>query len=156
MGEKNMKTLAINNGRDKTAYTFIEGSEEKGYFASSDFLTENITEGIKELCNRLRPEEIILQLPPSGLDRRTQKAIQEGFGRNVAAAFSLNRHPVIKNLMRTRASFGCCRREQAREAFEPTLNCDHRRRLTRREQMQLINTVTLAYDSAEASELDMS
>src|SRR5271157_17130 len=152
---RKMKVLAINNGRDRTAYTFIEGNKE-GYFASSDFLTGNINEEIKELCKRLCPEEIILQLPPTGLDKRTQKAIQEGFGRNVAAAFSLNRHPVIKNLIRTRASLGCCRREQAREAFEPALNRDHLRRFSRRQQMQLINTVTRAYESAEAAELGMS
>ncbi|MGO9569726.1 MAG: hypothetical protein ACLP5H_19515 [Desulfomonilaceae bacterium] len=151
-----MKVLAINNGRDRTAFTFIEGSKDKGYFASSNFLTGNIDEGIKELCKSLRPEEIILQLPPTGLDKRTQKAIQEGFGRNVATAFGLNRHPVIKNLMKRRSSFGCYRREEAREAFEPTLNCDQLSRFSRREQMQLINTVTLAYDSAETAELDMS
>jgi hypothetical protein len=153
---RKMKVLAINNGRDRTAYTFIEGNKDKGYFASSDFLTGNITVGIKVLCGHFRPEKIVLQLPPTGLDRRTQKAIQEGFGRNVAAAFSLNRHPVIKNLIRTRASLGCCRREQAREAFEPALNRDHLSRFSRRQQMQLINTVTLAYDSSEASELDMT
>ena len=151
-----MKALSINNGRDKTAYTFIEGNKEEGYLGCSDFLTGNITEEIQELCKRLRPEEIILQLPPTGLDKRTQKAIQEGFGRNMAAAFHLKRHPVIKNLIRTRASFGCCRREQTREAFEPALNRDHLSRFSRRQQMQLINTVTLAYDSAEASELDMT
>ncbi len=98
-----MKVLAINNGKDRTAYTFIEGSNEEGYLAYSDFLTGNITVGIKVLCGHFRPEKIVLQLPPTGLDRRTQKAIQEGFGRNVAAAFSLNRHPVIKNLIRTSA-----------------------------------------------------
>jgi len=147
-----MKVLVINNGRDRTAYTFIEGSKREGYLGCSDFLSGNITEEIKELCKQFRPEEIILQLPPTGLDRRTQKAIQEGFGRNVAAAFSLNRHPVIKNLIRTRASLGCCRREQAREAFEPALDSDHLSRFSRRQQMQLINTVTLAYDSAKAAE----
>jgi hypothetical protein len=151
-----MKALSINNGRDKTAYTFIEGNKVEGYLGCSDFLTGNITEEIKELCQRFDPEEVILQLPPTGLDKRTQKAIQEGFGRNIAAAFSLKRHPVIKNLTRTRASFGCCRREQARDAFEPTLNSNHLSRFSRREQMQLINTVTLAYDSAEAAELDIS
>ncbi len=129
-----MKVLAINNGRDKTAYTFIGGSREKGYFASSDFLTGNIDEEIKELCNRIHPEEIILQLPPTGLDKKTQKAIQEGFGRNVATAFSLNRHPVIKNLMKTRASFGCYRREEAREAFET--------RFKPRSSQQILQTAT--------------
>src|SRR5271157_2092531 len=101
----------------------------------------------KELCKQFRPEEIILQLPPTGLDKNTQKAIQEGFGRNVAAAFSLKRHPVIKSLTKTRASFGCYRREDARKLFEPTLNSDHLHGLPRRQQMQLINTVTLAIDS---------
>jgi hypothetical protein len=152
-----MKALVINNGRDKTAYTFIEGSKEEGYLARTDFLTGNITEGIKELCARFRPEEIVLQLPPTGLDRRTQKAIQEAFGRNVAAAFSLKRHPVIKNLMKTRASFGCHSREHAREFFGNTLKCGHHLRgLPRRQQMQVLNTVTLAYDSISAAEHDMS
>lgn len=153
---RNMKALAINNGKDRTAYTFIEGSKEQGYLACSDFLTGNITEEIKGLCKHFRPEEIILQLPPTGLDKRTQKAIQEGFGRNMAAAFSLKRHPVIKSLTRTRASFGCYRREDARKFFGRTLNCDHLRGLPRRQQMQVINTVTLAYGSAKAAELNLS
>ena len=149
---RKMKVLAINNGRDRTAYTFIEGNKEEGYLAWPGFLTGNITVGIKALCKRFGPEEIILQLPPTGLDKRTQRAIQEGFGRNMAAAFSLRRHPVIKNLSRTRAAFGCYRREDVRKFFGHTLKCDHLRRLPRRQQMQLINTVTLAYDSAKAAE----
>jgi hypothetical protein len=112
-----MKVLAINNGRDRTAYTFIEGDKAEGYLACSDFLKGNITEEIKDLCRRFDPEVIILQLPPTGLDEHTRKAIQEGFGRNVATAFSLGRNPVVKNLMGTRAVFGCFRREEAREFF---------------------------------------
>ena len=106
-----MEALSLNNGRDKTAYTFIEGNKEEGYLGCSDFLTGNITQEIKELCERFDPEEVILQLPPTGLDKRTQKAIQEGFGRNMAAAFSLGRYPVMKSLIRTRNAFGCYRRE---------------------------------------------
>jgi hypothetical protein len=151
-----MKTLAINNGKERTAYTFIEGTKETGYSVCSDFLTGNITVGIKGLCNRLHPEEIILQLPPTGLDKRTQKAIQQGFGRNIAAAFSLKRHPVIRNLMRARATYGCCRREDARKLFGRRLKRNQLRNLNRRQQIQLINTLTLAWDSVSAAESAMS
>jgi hypothetical protein len=147
-----MRVLAINNGRDKTAYTFVEGNKQEGCLACADFLSGNITEEIKQLCRRFSPEEIVLQLPPTGLDQKTQKAIQEGFGRNIAAAFSLGRYPVIKSLIRTRNAFGCYRREEAREFFGRTFKCDCLRRLPRRHQMQLINTVTLAYDSVKAAE----
>ncbi len=40
-----MKVLAINNGRDRTAYTFMEGEKGSGYLACSDFLKGNITKG---------------------------------------------------------------------------------------------------------------
>lgn len=151
-----MKVLAFNNGRDTTAYTFIEGDKESGYLACADFLKGNITEEIKDLCSRFEPQEIILQLPPTGLDKRTQKAIQEGFGRNVATAFNLGRKPEVKNLIRARAVFGCYRREDVRELFGRALGCDHLRMLNRRHQMQLLNTVTLAYDSVKAAEREMS
>lgn len=151
-----MKVLAINNGRDHTAYTFIEGEKGSGYLACSDFLKGNVTEGIKDLCRRYEPEQIVLQLPPTGLDERTRKAIQEGFGRNVAVAFSLRRSPIMKNLLRSRAIFGCYRREDARQFFGGGFRCDCLRRLNRRDQMQLINTLTLAYDSVKAAERAMS
>jgi hypothetical protein len=151
-----MKVLAINNGKDHTAYTFIEGDQAAGYLACSDFLKGNITQGIKDLCRRFQPEQIILQLPPTGLDARTQKAVQEGFRRNVETAFSLGRKLVVKHLMGTRAVFGCYRREDARQFFGHALRCDCLRTLNRRRQMQLINTVTLAYDSVKAAELGMS
>jgi hypothetical protein len=151
-----MKVLAINNGKDRTAYTFMEGNKQEGYLACSDFLKGNITEEIKGLCRRFQPEQILLQLPPTGLDARTQKAIQEGFGRNVAVAFSLGRYPIMKNLLRTRAAFGCYRREDARELFGRTLKCDCLGTLNPRHQMQLLNTVTLAYDSVKAAEREMS
>jgi hypothetical protein len=151
-----MSVLAINNGRDRTAYTYVERIEKGGYFGFSNFFGGNIAEEIKELCRRFEPEEIILQLPPTGLDKKTQKAIQEGFGRNMATAFSLGRYPVIKNLIRTRAAFGCSKREEARKVFGRKLNADYLRRLPRRDQMQLINTVTLAYDSVEAAEPHLS
>jgi hypothetical protein len=154
--DKGMSVLSINNGRDRTAYTYVERSENGGYFGLSNFLDGNITEEIKELCRRFEPEQIILQLPPTGLDKKTQKAIQEGFGRNMATAFGLGRYPVIKNLIRTRAAFGCSKREEARKVFGRKLNADYLRRLPRRDQMQLINTVTLAYDSVEAAEQHIS
>jgi hypothetical protein len=147
-----MKVLAINNGKDKTAYTFIEGDKTTGYLACSDFLRGNITEGIKELCWRFDPEEIVLQLPPTGLDARTQRSIQQRFGRNMAATLNLHRSPVAKNLMKARAAFGCYKREHARELFGYTFKCDCHRNLNRRQQMQLINTITLAYDSVKAAE----
>jgi hypothetical protein len=147
-----MKVLAINNGRDMTAYTFIEGDKGSGYVACSDFLKGNITAGIKDLCRRFQPEQIILQLPPTGLDERTRKAIQEGFGRNVAAAFSVKRYPLMKNLLRTRAAFGLYRRSDARDFFGSTLGCGCHRTLPQRRQMQLINTLTLAYDTVKAAE----
>jgi hypothetical protein len=151
-----MKVLAINNGKDRTAFTFVEGSRSEGYLTCSDLLTGNITEEIKELCRLFSPEEIILQLPPTGLDKKTQKAIQEGFGRNVAVAFSIGRYPVMKNLIKARASFGCCRREEARNLFGRTIRCDHLHRLPRRQQMQVINTQTLAYDSVMDAEHNIS
>lgn len=151
-----MKVLAINNGRDNTAYTFIEGDRGSGYLAYSDFLKGNITEGIKNLCKQYQPEEIVLQLPPTGLDVRTQRAIQEGFGRNIATAYSLGRYPIIKNLLRTRAAFGCYRREDVWELFGHTLKSDCCRNMNQRQQMQLINTITLAYDSVKAEELNIA
>jgi hypothetical protein len=126
-----MKVLAINNGREMTAYTFIEGDKGSGYQACADFLKGNITEEIKDLCRRFGPEEIVLQLPPTGLDERTQKAIKEGFGRNVAAAYSLGRYPIMKDLLRTRAEFGCYRREDVREFFGRAACCDCLRILNR-------------------------
>ena len=118
-----MIVLAINNGRDRPAYTLVKGSKEEGYMVCCDFLSGNIIEGIKALCKHFRPEEIILQLPPTGLDVRTQRAIQEGFGRNMAATFNLGRHPVIKNLTRTRKAFGCSRslsrNRRGLRGFEP-------------------------------------
>ena len=77
---KKMKALAINNGKDRTAYTFIEGSKEQGYLACSDFLTGNITEEIKELCKRFRPEEIILQLPPRDWTKEPRKQFKKDSG----------------------------------------------------------------------------
>jgi hypothetical protein len=153
---KNMKVLAINNGRDRTAFTFIEETEDKIYTICTDFLCGNITEEIKELCRRFEPEEIILQLPPTGLDQKTQRAIQEGFGRNIAAAFSLGRYPVLKSLIRTRSTLGCYRREQARDFFGSFVECDHLRKLPRRQQMQAINTLTLAYESVKTGERRIS
>jgi len=147
-----MKVLAINNGRDHTAYTFMERNRGRGYSTCSDFLDGDITKGIKDLCRRFQPDEIVLQLPPTGLDARTQKAIQAGFGRNVATAFSLRRNTVMKDLLRTRAAFGWYTREDVREVIGRTLACDHLRALNRRHQMQLLNTVTLAYDSVKAAE----
>jgi hypothetical protein len=147
-----MKVLAINNGKDITAFTFIEGNKQEGYVACSDFLKGNITKGIKDLCRHFEPEQIVLQLPPTGLDEHTRKAIQTGFGRNVATAFSLGRNPVVKNLMGTRAVFGCFRREEARAFFGSTLSCDCLRTLNRRQQMQLLNTVTLAYYTVKSAE----
>jgi hypothetical protein len=151
-----MKVLAINNGRDMAAYTFIEGDKGSGYFGCSDFLKGNITAEIKDLYRHFEPEQIILQLPPTGLDARTRKAIQEGFGRNVAAAFSLKRYPIMKDLLRTRAAFRCYRRKDVRQLFGRTLGCDCHRNLPRRQLMQLLNTVTLAYDSVKAAERERS
>jgi hypothetical protein len=151
-----MKVLAFNNGKDMTAFTFIEGSNGSGYLACSDFLKGNITAGIKDLCRHFEPEQIILQLPPTGLDARTQKSIQEGFGRNVAAAFNLGRYPIMKDLLSTRSAFGCYRREEAREFFGSALRCDCHRNLPQRLQMQLLNTLTLAYDSVKAVERERS
>jgi hypothetical protein len=151
-----MKVLAINNGKDITAYTFIKRDRGSGYLACSDFLKGNTTEGIKDLCRQFQPEQIVLQLPPTGLDECTQRAIQEGFGRNIAAAYSLGRHPIMKNLLRTRAAFGCYRREDVRKRFEQTLKFDCHRNINRRQHMQLINTILLAYDSLKAAELNIT
>ena len=150
--ENKMKVLAINNGRDHAAYTFIEGEKGSRYVAYSAFLKGNIMEEIKELCRHYQPDEIVLQLPPTGLDERTRKAIQEGFGRNVAAAFSLGRYPIMKDLLRARAAHGCYSREEAREFFCRGIVEDGLPGLTRRQQMQLHNTTTLAYDTVKAAE----
>lgn len=98
-----MKVLAINNGKDKTAYTLIEGTKGR-YLTYSDFLKGNITEEIKELCRRFQPDEIVLQLPPTGLHNNTRRAIQEGFGRNVAATFSLRRSHDSEELTQDKSS----------------------------------------------------
>ena len=152
---KEMKVLAINNGRDRTACIVMETVKGTKFRVASGFLSGNIAENIKALCKDYSPDKVVLQLPPTGLDKKTQKAIQEGFGRNVAAAFNLNRYPVIKNLIRTRASLGCYTREQARQFCEDVLSWDHVKRLSRRHQMQLINTLMLARDSVEAVDSEM-
>ncbi len=149
-----MKVLAINNGRDRTACAFIEYSKEGGYRARLDLLTGNITEEIKDLCRTYDPDEVILQLPPTGLDKTTQKAIQEGFCRNVAAAFNIKRIPLIKDLLKARASLGCYRREQVRQFFSHVLSWDHLRRLNRRQQSQIASTLALAFDAVKAAERD--
>lgn len=147
-----MKVLAINNGRDHTAYTLIEGDKRNGYTASSSFLKGNITQ-IKDLCWHLQPDRIVLQLPPTGLDNRTQHAVRAGFGRNVlAAGSSIGQFPIIKNLLSTRSALGCYSREDVRELFGYTLECDHLQGLNRRQQMQILNTVTLAYEEIKAAE----
>jgi hypothetical protein len=133
------------------AYSFLEGNNKQVDFGCSGFLKGNITEAIKRLCRELRPEKIILQLPPTGLDSKTQSSIQEGFGRNTAVALNLYGPPVVKNLVRARAAFGCRRREEARQFFGRIMGHDDLSKFTKREQMQLINTITLAFDTVKAS-----
>jgi hypothetical protein len=150
-----MKVLAINNGKDSTAYTWITSTRKDQWHSDSGFFTGNIAQRIKEFCERFGPDQVIIQLPSTGLDKATRKAIQEGFGRNIAAVASLNIRPVIKDVMKVRAALGCCQREQARKDFwDPWW--DYARAPNRREQMQMINTCALAYYSVKAAEADMS
>jgi hypothetical protein len=150
-----MKVLAINNGRDRTAYTWIVGGKNDKWHSESGFLTGNIVQRIKEFCERFEPDEVVLQLPPTGLDKKTQTSIQAGFRRNIAAVSSLKIRPVIKDVLRVRASLGCYQREQARKDFwDPWW--DYARTASPREQIQMANTHALAYDSVKAAEADMS
>jgi hypothetical protein len=149
-----MKALAINNGKERTAYTWITSIKEDQWYSDSGFFTGNIARRIKEFCERFEPDQVILQLPPTGLDKTSQTVIQEGFVRNIAAVASLNIRPVIKDVMKVRAALGCCQREQARKDFwDPWW--DYAKRPNRRDQMQMINTYALAYDSVKAIEADM-
>jgi hypothetical protein len=44
-----MSVLAINNGRDKTAYTYVQRAKNGGYIGFSNFFDGDIAEGIKEV-----------------------------------------------------------------------------------------------------------
>jgi hypothetical protein len=145
-----MKVLAINNGRDRTAYTWIVRIKNQ-WNSDSGFFTGNIAERIRDFCKRYEPDQVILQLPPTGLDKKTQRAIQEGFRRNIAAISSFKIRPVIRDVMKVRRALGCYQREQARKDFwNPWW--DYARTASPREQMQMANTYALAYDSVKAAE----